>query len=673
MAQMSELEFKASVNAAKDDAVRNQGKFVRDSEEFHRRYVGDKYGNEVKGQSQVVSSDVADVVESYMTSMAEVFLSDSDEVMRFEQKTVTKLGALEVKQKNAYVNSIIRQQEDSFTVLHGWIKDALIQKLGVVKAEYVEEEKNEKIQLDGLSLEEAVAVLSTVEEEDIIGIDESDPEDVFIEFQDNRVIKDIRIRGIPTEDFLISRDAVTKDTAELVGDVTLMTKGELIALGYEEAEIKELPSKDNTDDESNSNLKSLRRQDEGGLNNQSDILGWPSQKVEVFDLYILIDFDGDGITERRRVIMAGGEILDNDQFDMVPYGIKSAILMPHKVIGRSLAEVTLQTQRIKTSLYRQILNNIYRVNNPRFAFNPKKTNSEDVYSQRLSGGIRTTAENPQTAVVPVVVPYIGSQALEVVNYVDSVSAKSTGEQLANQGLESQDLYKETATRTKAVKDAREAKVKLNARVFAETGWRQLYGVVVWLTTRFHNDSREIMINEEPFKINPKIWRSEDNLISNVGLAAGDDEDTVQNMGIVATIQNNMRQRGSVMVDEKKEFNAVDKMLNGMNVRNTRLYFNDPEKPEQLLQAQNEQLTSQNEQLMQALEQSTNPLVQPELIKAETGKLREINKSQIENRKLDQGDEKLAQDQQQFAVNTELEYTKVEEEHNTDIAGQGQGN
>lgn len=669
MAQMSESTLLASVNQAKDDAVRNQGEFIKRSEDFMRRYLGDKYGNEVKGQSQVISTDVADTVESDMPALTEVFLSDN-QIMSFEPKVFSQRASQESEQKNVYINSLIRDQEDSFATLHGWLKDTLIQKIGVVKYEYVEEQISEEIEYDGLDDDELVMILEDVKPENILGQD-TDEDGHYVKFKDERVKKDIKIRGIPTEDFIISRNAITKDDAEIVGDVTLLTKGELIALDYPEDLVRSLPTESSNDDEqSNSNLKDIRFRDEGGLDDTNDVLDWTSEKVKVYDLYMLIDFDGDGIVERRRIIWAGNRILDNDQFNHVPYAINSAILMPHKVIGRSRAEVTMQTQLIKTTLYRQVLNNIYRVNNPRSVINPKQTNQDDVMAQRLSGLVRTKGD-PQTAVAQLVTPYIGDQALTVIQYVDSVAARNTGAQLANQGLDSDNLYKETATRFEGVQEAAEAKIKLVARVISETGMRQLYQGLVWLTSRYHNDTREIMLSGAPFKITPKIWRNEDRLLSNVGLAAGDNERVLENMGAILTVQDKLKQAGSLLVDEKKVYNVLQKTIQAMGLHKTEKYFNDPEKPQELLLAQNEQLMTMVEQL-QANQQ--NPFTEAELIKAQAALTKAEGDNKVSlleaNSKMTIELEKLSQQMKEFIVQKEFDYTKLELEQNKDIPGKG---
>jgi len=665
MPNMTDRELLAMVNSAKDDAVKNQGEFQRKNEDYLKRYLGDPYGDEMEGQSQVVSNDVADVVESDMPALVRIFLGSHD-IMSFEPVSPNQRETAEAKQKTQYINWLVRHQKNSFKVIHDWIKDTEIQKLGVIKYEYIEEEKSEEIEYDGLDELEMAMIVEDVGQDAIIGQDQ-DEDGFYIKFKLEQTDKKTEIRGISTEDFIISRNATSKDEAVIVGDRSYPTRGELIALDYDEATIRALPAR-NFDD--NSALPSIRFRDEGGEKTDSDVFGWATEEIEVFDLYVLVDYDGDGIAERRRIILAGNKIIENEHFGHVPYAINSAILMPHQAIGRSRAEVTMQSQRIKTVLYRQILDNIYRVNSPRSVINDDVTNLDDLLVERAGGIIRTEGD-PLSAVGQLVTPYIGEQALQVIQYVDSVSAKSTGSQMANQGLDADNLHKETATRTDAIEEAAQAKIELVARVIAETGMRDLFEGLVWLTSRYNNDQKEILVTGSPIQITPRMWRNESHLISNVGLAAGDNAEVLSNMGALLAIQGRLKTEGSPLVDEKKTYNTLTKTVQAMGLHKTDMYFNDPEQPQQLLLAQNEKLIAMVKQFQ---EQAQNPFTEAEMVKAQAMLTKAQGDNQVKlleaTSKQSLEIEKLSQAMKQFVVQKEFDYTKLELEQNTDIIGKG---
>ena len=111
---------------------------------------------------------------------------------------------------------------------------------------------------------------------------------------------------------MITRDADSVEAADLVGDRIRKTRSQLIAEGFKKDLVSSLPKVDHKDNR-DSNINAIRNYDQGGDAWQSATLNeWASETVEVYDLYVKIDFDGDGIAERRHVMMSGNKILINE-------------------------------------------------------------------------------------------------------------------------------------------------------------------------------------------------------------------------------------------------------------------------------------------------------------------------------------------------------------------------
>jgi hypothetical protein len=66
-----------------------------------------------------------------------------------------------------------------------------------------------------------------------------------------------------------------------------------------------------------------------------------------------------------------GEVLTRDgepeivQVDMVPFAAMTPVIVTHRFFGRSIADLVMDIQRIKTALIRSILDNAYLAVNPR--------------------------------------------------------------------------------------------------------------------------------------------------------------------------------------------------------------------------------------------------------------------------------------------------------------------
>jgi len=665
MEEMSQNELKAIVNDAKTDVVKDQGDFIKQNEKFLRYYMGEPFGNEVEGESSVISTDVADVVDSDMPSLVRIFLGSQD-IMKFEPNTSSERDISEAEEKTEYINWIVRNQADSFKTIFDWMKDAEIQKCGVVNFEYCEDERVKELEYDGLSSDELTVLMEDLTTDDnidsieVVGQNMDSEDGIYVRFKITQEVKDFKINNIETENFLLSRNATSLEDAELVGHISYPSRGDLIAAGFDEDIVRRLPGKEESDKQSN--MKEIRFKGQGGDLNDDPIQHWASVEVQLYTLYLRVDFDGDGIPERRKILMAGNEILENEQFEIVPYAILSSILMPNSVIGRSRAEITVQTQLVKSTLFRQSLNNIYRVNSGRVVINDEVTNIDDLLTNRANGGVvRTDSVDPRMAVAQLETPYIGDKALQIIQYVDSVNAKSTGNQLSNQGLDADKLYNETATRFQGIQDSGAAKIELVARGFAETGFKQLYNGLAWMVSHYQNSKKEIMVLGKPITVDPRMWRHNHSITSNVGLASGDDEDTVNNMAALLSIHEQLKARGSSLTDDAKIYNVLKKVVNSMGIERVDEVFNNVERPDEILLAQNEQLMGMVEQLQAQVQ--NNPLAEAEKVGAQAKLIEAQGKAEIELLK-------IKEQMRQFSEKMNFDYTKLELEESTNIPGQG---
>jgi len=675
MPKMSDSELLALVNEAERDAVRYSAEFMNENENLLKRYNGEPYGDEVEGQSQVVTSDVQDTVESDMPSLVRIFLGSKD-IMTFDPATNSDADKLEAEQKTKYVNWLIRNQATSFKVIHDWIKDAEIQKLGVVKFGYEEVERTEIDEWDGINEEELeiIDIQLKVQSEKGVKVEyieqaDNDDDTKYIKVRQTFIDKRFFVRGVPTEDFIISRNAADEDDAEIIGDTSLVTRGELVAAGYDEAIVKQLPSVNDQDEVST--MKAIRFRDQGGDKDSEDISHWASQLIQVFYLYVKVDYDNDGIAERRYIVKAGNVILENEQHGMVPYAINSAILMPHSAIGRGRAELVTTHQRVSTVLTRNILNNIYNVANGRVVVNDEQTNIDDLLTVRPNGIVRTEGD-PTSAVFQLQTPYIGDQALQVIQYWDSLKSQSTGNQLANQGLDADRFGEESVARFEGMSKSGAAKTELVARVMSETGFRKLFDGMAWYVSRYQVEDLEIMILGKPMTIQPLKWVSHNSITSNVGLAAGDDEAMLQNMGQLFQILQQLKATGSTVTDDKKIYNVMVKILGSMGISRIGDFANDPEIPQEVLMAENAQMKG----MLQQLQGQEDPLAKAAMIEQQ-GKIAvaqgtlQLKAAELEEKRRQANVKELA-DANQTIADLEFKYSELELKFNTDIPGQGQG-
>lgn len=635
--------------------------------ELLRRYNLEDYGNEEDGRSQVQSSDVFDTVESDMPSLTRIF-QGANKVMQFSP--YGEEDAEEAQQKTAYADFLIRGQRDSYKTVNGWMKESGISQASILYFFIEETEKPEYVRYENLNDDELQQTMNSLESEDKVDRVEIDSQEETegkrfnIRFKVVKKTQKISLVPVPSESFVITRGSADKDTATMVGHISLKSKGDLIAEGHDKEFVKGLPLSGDSDD----TTKEERFREQGGFDLETGY-HWTNDKVQVQTLYPLVDYDEDGIPERRYVLRIANQIVENEPFGIVPYALLSQILMPHAAIGKTRGEQAARYQKEKTAIRRGIMDNIYAVNRPRNAVDDSsgsidggKVDLDDMLSHQIDGLVRTDGD-PRQAIMPLTVPYIGGSALEVVQYLDTAKSQALGVMLANQGLQADQLYKETATRFEGVEDANFAKIELVARNFAETGFRELYEGVIWLAQHYQDESTEIRVLGKPLIVNPAEWKHEHYCFSQVGLGAGDSSEMLANLSGMMAIVEKLIARGSVLADDQKLYNILDDMVGIIGKPDTTRYFNNPEIPATTLFAQNQIMVGQILALQQQIQQ--NPLAEAELIKARAKLVEAQGKGEQSMREFIM---EFAQENKQFAETLAKDLTELELKYGRNVPG-----
>jgi len=678
---MNETELSQIVTSMEANSVGTGDSFIPDNKNAFDYYMGAPFGDEEDNRSKVVSTDVADVVEADMPSLARVFLGAGKPV-EFMPTSENELDAEEARQKNVYIPYLIDNCRNSFKKQYDWLKCIEIYKAGVL--EYGRETKKiSRVEAyEGLDELELAAYLQEFDDDKNVketkitsqkvskkgGVERFDIEVSLIGEESNYFL-----RNVPIEDLILTKGVQTKEDADIVGKRWTKTRGALVEDGFDKAVVKKLTKSSDTQ---HKDMKDQRTRSEDGvtaggqLTSANSEVHWTMEYVSGTDVYVLVDYNEDGIRERRHVIKSGTTILLNEDFNHIPYVITSAIQMPHVMIGRSRAEITMPTQRLQSVLERGVCDNVYMVNAGRNVIS-QNINYDDLLAVRTNGVVRSKGTGPiGNDILPLITPYVGDKTLQVIQYFDSKRAQTTGSLMANQGLEANDLYKETATRFKGVEHASKAKIELLARVIAEAGYMQLYEGMAWFARHYQKDEQEIYVMGQTLLVNPAKWKYEHKLTAEVGTGAGDDEQMIENRSALLSVLEQLKARGSVLVDEKKVYNQIARIAKSMGIKDLSTVINDPERPEQVLQAENEILTQMVEQLQQQVQ--SNPLAEAEMIKAQATLVTAQSKGTND---MQQFIMKLAQDSEQFKTLSAQEraelakdLTELELKYRSDVPG-----
>ena len=506
-------------------------------------YLRNPYGNEIEGRSQIVTGEVAEAIDGALPQLIRVFTTTED-IVYFEPQSP---GDEETaKQATDYCNWVFYRENEGLLILHNWFKDALLQKVGVVKAywekkEDVNVEKYKNLSEDELAMLLSDGSLEVVEQEvEFIegGIDPMGmPIQVPVYEVKVRSVKKygcVKIENVPPEEFIISKSARTIGESPFVAHRRFMTRSELIALGYDKKVVDGLPSYDDLQ----FTPERVARFSQGEQPDEDTSLDPAMQTIEVFECYIRIDEDEDGMAELRRIVYAGSEILDDDECDYVPFHAVCPIPIPHKFFGQSLADRTMDIQLIKSTVTRQMLDNLYLTNNARVGVVDGQVNIDDMLNATPGGVIRM--KNPN-AMVPIQVPAVTAQAFPMLEYLDAVQAKRTGVSDAQQGLDPDVLNNVSATAVAAMMKSNSGKLELIARIFAETGVKSLFKGILHLLGKYQDKPKLVRMRGKFVQFDPRMWSNQYDVSINVGLGSGDREQKLAMLQMIIAKQEQILQ------------------------------------------------------------------------------------------------------------------------------------
>lgn len=560
-------------------------------------YNRQPYGNEVEGRSSIVTGEVAEVIDGALPQLLRVF-TQSDEIVRFEPKSFD--DEEKAKQATEYVNWVMNRDNDGVLIFHNWFKDALLQKNGIVKVYWDEKVDVIKEKYQNLSEEELTMILADesveVVSQEVVQVGQTQdpmtgaimPINAYnVKLKKTNKTGKVIVENVPPEEFLISKKARTIADAPFIAHRKLSTRSELIAMGFKKDVIDNLPI---YSDLTFSQERVARFDNSEQPNDQDDSLDFSMQEVEVYECYIKTDYDGDGIAELRKVFYAGSQILENEEVDFVPFASICPIPMPHKFFGHSLADRVVDLQLIKSTVTRQILDNLYMTNSPRMGVVEGQVNLDDLLTVTANGVVRM--KNPN-AVVPLTVPATASQSFPLLEYLDVVQSKRTGVSDAQQGLNPDILQNTTATAVAAMQSAAAGKIELIARVFAETGVKDLFQKILQLLCKYQDKARIIRLRGKYISIDPREWTNEFDVSINVGLGTGDRQEQMAMTAMVLGKQEEILKTIGVnnpLVDLSQYRNTLGRFIESAGFKDSSEFFKEitPEQVQAMAQPQQEQ-------------------------------------------------------------------------------------
>ena len=565
---MDEEEFRSRIRRAIEDTATYIDSYIApERERAMSYYLGNKFGNEEDGRSQVVMTEVRDTVLAMLPSLLRIF-TGTEKVVEFIPKGPEDIQVAE--QMTDLVQYIFQQENPGFRVLHDVMKDALILKNGILTWNKRDDERVEEYTYSGLDRDSAAFILSepgvelldmverqSISQTNVVAFNMQMPtvEQSTIDLRIRRIVRTPRyvVECIPPEEFLIANDATTVEDALVVGRRRLATVSELVAMGYPRELIEENAGAGGFEMNMETLVRNPADQSFFGIGENTDE---STDLVYYVEAYVRIDKDGDGIAELHRVHTCGngGVVLYDEVVDHAPFALFCPDPTPHTVFGKSIADQTMDLQLIKSSIVRNTLDSLAQSIHPRTAVIETAVNMDDVLNNETGAIIRMRQAG---AVQPLATPFVGQPALGVLAYLDDVKTQRTGISRASQGLDADVLQSTTRAAVQAQLSSSQERIEMIARLFAD-GLKQCFKGLLRLVVQHQDRPKIIRLRGKFIPIDPRGWNADMDMIVNVALGRGSDE---QRMAFLAQIA--ARQEAII-----QQYGPMNPLVDVMQYRNT---------------------------------------------------------------------------------------------------------
>lgn len=600
--QEDELELQSIIKSEMDSAKDFIEQIGQERDEATRYYLGKEPSATSELQSEFISTDVRDSILFMLPSIMRTFFG-TKKVVEFVPHSAEDIPI--AKQQTDYINYIIQEKNPGFHVLYSAFKDALVRKTGFIKAYWDDSITSTCHEFTNLTPEAYTALLM---DDDVEIMDESmtmESTSIMDEMtgeeytQEVPVSYDLKIRrvkakdqvvieAIPPEEVLISRSARDLHTAPYVAHRMVKTVSELVAMGYDKDDMEQYTGGGTDIDTAEWEAEQARNP----LGNMSypDRPDPAGQDVLYVEHYLFYDLDDDGIDERIRVCTVGNgmNIVNSMPWDDLPITIFSPDPEPHTVIGSCPADYLIPIQAAKSQIMRDTMDSLGQSIFPRMGIVEGQVNIDDVLNTDIGQPIRMRAPN---MVQPFAVPFVGKEAFPVLGYLDESKENRTGVSKAAAGLNADALQSSTKAAVSATMSASQGRIEMICRHFAEGGLKDLFNLVNNLVIKNQEKEDVFRLNNEFIPVDPRYWDANKDIVVNVAISKGSDEEKMQVLAQMSSKQEQILQTlgpQNPMVSLQQYANTLARIIELAGFKDTSSFINTdipPMPPQQEQQKQ----------------------------------------------------------------------------------------
>lgn len=608
-------------------------------------YYGNEYGDEREGFSQQRTREVLEVVEWALPSLLRIFLSGPNAV------TFTPVGEEDqeaAERESDVINHLLLRRNTYYSAVRSWFKDALLYPNGYLKVWWDESFEPVFSEYENLTMEQFVMLRYDIDQAQDVDIVNADFDEergiVTCTVRELRSKHQLRLAPVPPEEVLVDDNLQTLDLdeASFLCHYSEPTRSSLISLGHDPELVYSLPEAERLN---TSTEREVRQNTTDETWNTSEYDDGALVRVEHYECYCMLDVDGDGLAERRKIVFSGKEILENKYTDYQPLIALGSMPQSHRHVALSLGQTAMPIQRVQSTLLRQLLDNLYRVNGPR-TFANGNVDLEQLMNYVPFGVVET--EDPTRDVVPENIPIAVDKILPIMQWLDEELGGRVGVSKHTQGLDADTLAASTMGAFVEALGQASQRIEMVAREFAEMGVKKLALKAHHLLRKHQQQALSVRLSGGWVNTNPREWLERTDMDVHVGTGTGSPRERVASLMGVLTLQEKALPIGLTTLP--RVYNALEDLVTLAGRPGAGRYFLDPESPEGQQLAQ--QRAQQAEEAKRAEMEQTQALL-----------------NQADKDRLSRAGEKIL-DMQKHATEEERKWAEAELKHDVDIAEVG---
>lgn len=501
----------------------------------------------VDNRSDIVSRDVHDAIQAAMPDLVRTFLGH-DHVVEFVPGGPD--DEAHAKQATDAIRYIFERENDAFRFIYGSFKDGLIRKYAVATWWHELEDRSFERDYSGLSMEEMTLLLNEP------GIQVKKLEEVYPEGYEStgdpitdEAVKSyeltllheqkkhcFRVELVPPEELIVSRKARDISGDRFIGRRQNKTVDELVAMGYDRDEIEEWAGAGGDTELATNELDYARNP--AGQNFGPARPDDGAKEVLYVEGYLKWPIDDKLQLIKICSIGSAHNVVKWEKVDEIPMALWTPDIEPHTVFGESWAEKVADIQRLKTGVWRGIMDSLAEALVPRTEVVEGQVNLDDAMNNEIGALVRVRAPG---MVRPISQPFVGQQAFPLIELADNMREERVGSFRAADGLSAEAMQSSTRMAVAATISGSKARKELLCRSYAATFLKPIFRGLLRLFVENQDRPKAMRLRGEWVSVDPRGWNANMDAEVDVALAMSTNEERMVILTAIAEKQEQILQ------------------------------------------------------------------------------------------------------------------------------------